>query len=483
VRAPFVGRETELTQLGRLWNGGRAGLLVLTGRRRVGKSRLLEHFFADKPHLYLVGTAQTQGFQLADAAREIHRATGDPLLAHQGFESWESLLAYLTRYTSAGRVGIVFDEFSYYVDQAPTLPSLLQRWWDQEGERGRGVVVLASSHGRFMERLFAADQPLYGRRTAELRLDPLDYADAGRFFPSYAAADRLRAYAVFGGTPAYLAACDPTVSLADNLRQRVLADDAWLRREPLYLLAQERSVSQPATYLSVLRAIATGQAQPHLIARAAGFRSPADIGPALARLQELGLVERLVPITAPPRGRVSRYALTDPFLAFWLRFVQPAEALLERGFADLVLADVLGEPGGLDDLLSRAQGPWQRAGADYLWRALRVGRLGSVRFELLGPWWEGRGATDSAEIDLVGRLGGRTSLIASCEWRDEDLKPTDLAVLRRVAARVGGTDDTPAVLFSRRGFDPALVARARNESILLVTPEDMYAPAVGDGLA
>jgi hypothetical protein len=228
----------------------------------------------------------------------------------------------------------------------------------------------------------------------------------------------------------------------------------------------------------VLRAIATGQAQPHLIARAAGFHSPADIGPALARLQELGLVERLVPITAPPRGRVSRYVLTDPFLAFWFRFVQPAEALLERGFADLVLADVLGGPDGLDHFLSRAQGPWERAGADYLWRALQAGRLGSVRFERLGPWWEGRGATDSAEIDLVGRLGGRTSLIASCEWRDEDLQPGDLSALRRVAARVGGADDTPAVLFSRRGFDPALVAQARNESILLVTPEDMFAPAV-----
>src|SRR5439155_453119 len=172
-------------------------------------------------------------------------------------------------------------------------------------------------------------------------------------------------------------------------------------------------------------------------ARAAGFRSPADIGPALARLQEFGLVERLVPITAPPGGRVSRYLLTDPFLAFWFRFVQPAEALLEQGFADLVLADVLGEPDGLDHFLARAQGPWERACADYLWRALQAGRLGSVRFERLGPGWEGRGATDSAEIALVGWLGGRTSLVASCEWRADYVTPADLTALRRVAARRG----------------------------------------------
>jgi uncharacterized protein len=283
---------------------------------------------------------------------------------------------------------------------------------------------------------------------------------------------------VFGGMPAYLAACDPAVSLADNIRRLVLEDDAYLRREPLSLLAQERSVSQPATYLSVLRAIAAGRAQPHLIARAAGFRSPADIGPALARLQELGLVERVVPITASPRGRVSRYLLTDPFLAFWLRFVQPAEALLERGFADQVLADLLRGPDGLDRFLSRAQGPWERACADFLWRALQAGRLGSVRFERLGPWWEGRGATESAAIALVGQVGQDTTLVGACDWRDEYVGPADLSALRRMAAAVGGADDTPAVLFSRRGFDPALVAQARNESILLVTPEDMFAPAV-----
>src|SRR3954469_17308642 len=262
MQPQFVSRQSELTQLSALWESGRAELLVLTGRRRVGKSRLLAQFFADKPHLYLVGTAQTQHLQLADAAREIYRATGDPLLAQQGFDSWETLLAYLTRYASAGRIGIIFDEFSHYVDQAPALPSLLRHWWDQEGQRVQAMLVLASSHVRYMERLLGGDQPLSGRPTAEQQLVPLDYADAGRFFPRYGAADRLRAYAVFGGMPAYLAACDPAVSLADNIRQRVLEDDASLRREPLSLLAQERSVSQPATYLSVLRAIAGGQAQP-----------------------------------------------------------------------------------------------------------------------------------------------------------------------------------------------------------------------------
>jgi uncharacterized protein len=476
--SPYVNRQQEVAELARLWDGGRTELLVLTGRRRVGKSRLLAQFFADKPHLYLLGTPQTQHLQLADAARALHAGTGDPYLIEHGFESWESLLAYLTRYIREQRVGIVFDEISHYVDHAPTLPALLQHWWDQEGQRGQAVVVLASSHVRFMERLLAADQPLHGRPTAELRLAPLDYADAGRFFPGYSATDRLRAYAVFGGLPAYLAACDPAAPLSENVRRLVLEPDGYLRHEPLNLLAQERSVSQPTTYLSVLRVIAAGQTQPHLIAKAAGFRSPSDIGPALVRLQDLGLVERLVPISAPPRGRISRYVLPDPLLAFWLRFIQPAEARLAQGFADAVLADLLHGPAGLEPFLSRAHGPWERACAGYLWRALRAGRLGSVRFEQLGPWWEGRGAAESAETALVGLLGKRVALLGACHWRDAALQPGDLAALRRAAAGVGADDDTPVALFSRSGFDPALVARTRHESLLLVTPEEMFAPAV-----
>src|SRR5215213_7460945 len=105
-----------------------------------------------------------------------------------------------------------------------------------------------------MTGLLGGDQPLYGRRSGEFRLQPFDYVDAARFFPNYSPEDRLRAYGVFGGMPAYLASCEPKLPLAENIRRRVLLNDAYLRREPDYLLAQERSMGQPAPYLSVLRA-------------------------------------------------------------------------------------------------------------------------------------------------------------------------------------------------------------------------------------
>jgi AAA+ ATPase superfamily predicted ATPase len=478
MQQPFIDRQRELGRFDRYWLSGRAEFLALTGRRRVGKSRLLEHYFADKPHVHIVGTAQTARIQLADATRELARATADPVLAHQALDNWEAFLAAIAERARDRRFGVIIDEFSYYCDQSPELPSLLQRWWDQIGQRTQVVLVLASSHVAFMGRLLRGDQPLYGRRTGEFRLQPFDYFNAARFFPAYSAADRLRAYGIFGGMPAYLAACDPEASLAVNIRQRVLEDDAYLRREPLYLLAQERSVNQPAAYLSLLRAIADGQTQPNLIAMATGARSPADIAPTLERLQEFGLVERVRPVTAEPGGRISRYIVADPFLAFWFRFVQPAEALLERGFARRVLDDLFAQPEGLDRFFSRAQGPWEQACAEYLWRALGAGMLGELRFDRLGPWWEGRGATASVEIDLAGRAGQRTTLVASCKWRNEWMKSGDLDDLRRDAARLGADERTRYVLFSRSGFDSALVARAELERVLLVTPETMFSASL-----
>lgn len=472
MREHFLGRVDELRRLAQRWESGRAELLVATGRRRVGKSRLLEHFFRDRPNLYIVGTLGQARIQLADATRELHRVTGDPVLEQQDFTSWDALLAYVAEYARDRRVGFVIDEFSYYCDASPELPSLLQRWWDRTGQRSQLMLVLAGSHVAFMEQLVLGGQALYGRRTGELRLQPFDYFDAARFFPAYTPVDRLRAYAVFGGMPAYLAAGDPDRTIAENIRQTILSDDAYLRREPQYVLAQERSVERPTTYLSILRAIAEGHTQPNDIAMAAGFHSATAIGPHLERLRDFRLVERSVPVTASENGRISKYLLTDLFLAFWFRYVQPAEAALEQGAEDWVLQQRILP--GLDAFVSRPNGPWERACQQYLWRAFRHGLLGETGFDRLGWWWEGRGATGSVELDAAGLSGARITLAASCKWRNEFSKPGDLNELRRVAHRAGADDATRYVMFSRSGFDPALAAIAQAENVWLVAPEQMY---------
>jgi hypothetical protein len=143
-----------------------------------------------------------------------------------------------------------------------------------------------------------------------------------------------------------------------------------------------------------------------------------------------------------------------------------------------VLSDIIEGTEGLDRFFSRAQGAWERTCGDYLWRALRAGLLGETHFDRLGPWWEGRGAAESAEIDQVGLLSGRVTLVASCKWRNEWAKPGDLNDLRRVSARIGAGEETCHVIFSRSEFDPTLAAIAEVEPVVLIDPSQMFAPDV-----
>lgn len=232
--------------------------------------------------------------------------------------------------------------------------------------------------------------------------------------------------------------------------------------------------------LYILRALAEGKTQPSDIAMTAGYRAASDVMPFLERLREFRLIERLIPITAELGGRTSRYTLSDPFLAFWFRFVLPAEAALDQGADDWVLRHRI-EP-ELDQFVSCSNGPWERACRDYLWRAFRTGRLGDVGFDRLGPWWEGRGATDSAELDAVGLDGSRVALAASCKWTKEYVKPGDLDELRRTASRLGTTNETLFYIFSRSGFDSTLLAQAEAARLRLVTPEMLFDSALGSSL-
>lgn len=472
----FQDRAQELAALDRHWCSGHAEALIALGRRRVGKTHLLEHFFADKPHVYLVGTRAAATIQLADATASVTQVTHDPVLEQQPFTRWDALLTYVAEKARDQRLGLVLDEFAYFCDESPELPSVVQRWWDRHASRGRLMLILAGSHVAFMEQVVLGGPALYGRRTGELRLQPFDYFDAARFVPTYTPADRIRTYAVFGGMAAYHAKLDPARTLAENIVHLVLEPGAFLRHEPSYLLSQERGVERPSAYLSVLRAIADGNTQPSRIAAAVGLDSASDVMRVLEKLRTLRLVERLVPAGSEwgRKTRASIYVLTDQFLRFWFAFVAPSEAPLESGATLWTLEQRILPR--LDEYVSQPNGPWEEACRAYLWRA-GFGRLIDVGFDQLGPWWEGR-SDGAVEIDALALQGSRVVLAASCKWRNEWVKIGDLNELMAAAARAGADAETRYVLFSRDGFDSNLIELAAQRGVLLVTPDDMFDPAL-----
>ncbi|QDU65635.1 ATP-binding protein [Engelhardtia mirabilis] len=384
---PFVGRTHELEVLEDLHASGRPELFVLYGRRRVGKTELLQRFCERRRAVYFLA-AQVRDKDNLNAFREcLREGLDDPLLDSIDFPDWSSALNFAAERAGDERLVIVLDEFPYLCEGNKGLPSLLQRFWDSRGKRSQLMVVLCGSQVSFMEREVLAERsPLFGRRTGQRRLEPLRPADSLRFFDGWELEDRITAYAILGGMPAYLQRFDPARDLRENLLREILRPEGYLFDEVQFLLHSE--MTTPATYNSILRAVAKGSEKVGDIALTVGVEST-TANKYLSVLRELGLVERLVPMTDPDplRSRRGTYRIADRFLAFHFRHVQPNLSLIEAGRGERVLEEVIEPdiPNLFEDaLVDFVLDHLRREAAELLGReVLEVGRHGGERVRAL----------------------------------------------------------------------------------------------------
>lgn len=326
------------------------------------------------------------------------------------------------------------------------------------------MLVVASSAYSFMQGLAGYHGALHGRRTGQLAVESFDYLDAAAFCGPWTPDDRVRGYACFGGTPAYLTHVRATDDLASNVSRSILSPGHVLFREAEELLRTE--FHQESLYNSILRAIASGEERPSDIARAVGRHGANEIFDHLQRLIELRFVTREVPVTEMERTRSQRvlYRLADPYLRFWYRYVSPFQALLQLGQGDQVWARDVAPT--LDELVGRTT--WEEACRQYLWR--RAGRDDlTVRVAQLGRWWD-----NEDEIDLVGLWQGRAVIVGECTWTAQPVDERALSDLRIKARKLPLADSHRWVLASRSGFSDSLRRRAEGGDVLLVEPADLF---------
>lgn len=225
----FINRHQELAALERMFQSETAQFFVLYGRRRVGKTELLLQFCKNKRSIYFIASQLKERDHLQQLTEIARHTINDPLLQNLVFDDWESALIYFGQQAQEERLVLVLDEFQYLCEDTAALPSLIQRFWDLHGKNSKLFLILCGSQVSFMEREVLAEQsPLYGRRTGQLRLMPLSYRDSGYFFPEYAAKDKLRAYGILGGIPAYLnqfvlrSPNDPQRTLEHHIKDELL---------------------------------------------------------------------------------------------------------------------------------------------------------------------------------------------------------------------------------------------------------------------
>lgn len=335
----FLGRTRELEVLADLYESGRPELFVLYGRRRVGKTELLQRLCQGRRAVYFQAAQVRERDNLRAFQSALAEGLGDELATRIELPDWEAALGFALERSAPERLLVVLDEFPYLCEANKGLPSILQRFWDRRGKHSRLMLVLCGSQVSFMEKEVLAERsPLFGRRTGQRRLEPLGPGDALDFFPGWSLEDRLLGYGILGGMPAYLRRFDPARTLRENVLREILRPEGYLFDEVQFLLHNE--LNNPTTYNSLLSAVARGEHKLGDIALTVGVDST-TANKYLSVLRELGLVERAVPLTdpAPLRSRRGAWRIADRFLAFHFRHVQPHVSLIAAGRGRRVLEE------------------------------------------------------------------------------------------------------------------------------------------------
>jgi uncharacterized protein len=415
----FVNRVAELDLLEKRFASGQAEFFVLYGRWRVGKTELLAHFCEGKRAIFFVsdlGSEISLRTALSSAVNAILFGSNQMKAV---YATWEDLFQALGQAAKIERLIVVLDEFPYLVSAHPPLASILQRVWDQTLKNSQVMLILCGSYiGMMEESVLGYQAPLYGRRTAQYLLEPLQFRDARLFFPAYSPEDQVRAYAIYGGTPAYLHTLQARDSLAQNIQDGILRRGSFLYDEVRFVLQQE--LREPRNYFAILEAIATGKTRLNEIKQATGIDGATAY---LDTLRQLHLVERRVPVTEtqPHKSRRGLYCLQDHYLRFWFRYVHPNRSQLERGGAQFILSNqVLPQ---LDLFTGLA---FEEICRQFLWFSGLSGNLPFTPLNI-GNWWNA-----NEEIDLVV-LGEADAMLVECKWASKQVGSDILTNLERKA--------------------------------------------------
>lgn len=446
----FYGRDRELALLERLHQQGRTQLVVLYGKRRVGKTALCRRFLGDKPGLYYLADRTSAQDQLRLLSEQIANHFQDSFLLSRGFGTWLEVFAYLK--DRARGLVLVIDEFPYLIEANPAISSVFQKGFDEHlADSGIFLLLTGSSIGMMETEVLGVRAPLYGRRTAQIQLGPLPFRIARRFFAAWTQDDAVRAFATLGGTPAYLLKFSDQRGYRDNVIAELLTPNSYLFEEPEFLLREK--LREPRNYFAILRAVATGRQRLAELQNETGFDRSA-LSKYLHVLQSLHLVQREVPVTEhnPDKSKRGLYHIADPFLRFWFAFVFPARTFLLQEMMDWVWSQ------RIEPQLDRFVGPaFEELCRDHLRQ--QAGTHDPVVLEHLGRFWD-----RTTEIDVVAYDDALTQLLlGECKWSKNPVGRDVLRELQTKAAHVvHELGKTPQaihyVLFSRSGFTDELSA-------------------------
>ena len=461
----FIGRAQELNTLNRLYASDKFEFAVIYGRRRVGKTALINEFIGDKKAIYFIGVESNAKQNLENFSQRIIECnTG--ISASTSFASFQAALEYVFQMAEKERIILAIDEYPYVARSSKSLASTLQLLIDKYKDTSKLMLILCGSSMSYMEdHVLAYKAPLYGRRTAQMKIQPFSFEETCHYLSGMSVEDKALIYGIVGGTPQYLLQVNSKLSVEENIKNIYLNPMSFLFEEPINLLKQE--VREPAIYTAIITAIATGYSRMSEISSKVGEDTNV-CATYLKNLVALGIVQKETPY-GEKASRKSIYSIEDNMFRFWYRFVLENNALIARGAADLAynrikpyLTDYMGKV--FEDICTQ-----------YLWKLLLTDRS-PVQFSSLGRWWGNDPRTRSqTEIDIMGEQDKDTALFGECKWTNEKV---DLGVLDTLIERskLFNYHKVQLYLFAKAGFTKGCVDRAAElGNVILVTYDDIIA--------
>ncbi|MDR0220180.1 MAG: ATP-binding protein [Lachnospiraceae bacterium] len=462
----FVGRDSELTSLNEAYHKAGFQFPVIYGRRRIGKTALINAFCQGKKSVYFMAVQSTMKENLEILSHQILAALA-PDAPRNPFSSFREALAYVFRAAETERVVFAIDEYPYLAESDWAVSSILQAAVDRYHEKSQLFLLLCGSSMSFMEeQVLDYKSPLYGRRTAQYKLLPFDYLTSAALLPAFSPEEKIVLYSITGGIPEYLSRIDNDFSLYENVRGLLFDPAGRLFEEPPNLLKQE--LRSPQTYNAIIAAIAGGASRLNEIATKANIET-SQASKMLGTLMALGLVKKEVPVTDKADSKKTIYLLDDQMFVFWYRFVWPDTSRIAAGLGATVCQEVFDGP--LADYVGRA---FEKCAMQYMWRQLQVGAL-PFSFQKIGRWWgSNRLEKREEEIDFIA-LAKDSAIFGECKWRNQLLDEGALNALIRKAELLPTFNNRRYYLFSKSGFTTEVKARAKKEgNIVLVSLEEMF---------
>ncbi|RCX16111.1 hypothetical protein DFR58_11293 [Anaerobacterium chartisolvens] len=461
----FIGRESELKTLDREFNRG-SGFVVIYGRRRVGKTTLIKEFIKNKDAMYFLATEELEIGNMKRFTNTLTEYTKQDYLKNASFSDWEDLFKIFATHKPDAKKVLVIDEFQYLVNVNSAFATIFQRIWDEILKDKNVMIILCGSLiSMMMAQVLSYSSPLYGRRTAQIRLSPLKFTDimksnANKFFEQL-----VEVYSVTGGVPKYFDFFDNDEPLIENIEREVLQKGGFLYEEPVFLL--EKEVKELVSYFSIMKNIAAGN---HRVSQLAGvLEMPSNaLSPYLKTLMDLDLVEKRIPVTEkqPEKSRKGLYFVNDHFIEFWFRFVYAYKGELELENTEYVLGKI--KKSFIEKHVSFV---YEDICRELLALLCSEGKINFIPSKI-GSYWG-----PNIEIDVVALDEERKKvLLGECKYHNQPVDADVFFELKGKAEKIIelAEYEKTFILFSKSGFSDRLKELAeQNSNVILVNNDSI----------